>query len=107
MLTCVIRYRIDPTKRDDFVASAKGWNEALPRCGADPAGYLAPHEGPGTLAYGIYHIESLAADEAYRERLAKDPVGRRNYALTQERGFLRREDRTFIKRVANGPAWVA
>lgn len=99
MLTCVIRYEIDPTKRDRFVAYAERWGEAIPRCGARLTGYFAPHEGSSTLAYGIYDVASLAEYEAYRSRLAADPIGRENYAFAQKERFLLREDRTFLKRV--------
>ena len=67
MLTCIIRYHIDPTKKDQFAQYARTWGQAIPRCGADLIGYFAPHEGSSTLAYGIYTIESLAA---YEEQLA-------------------------------------
>lgn len=102
MLTCVIRYEIEPTKRDMFIRYARNWGEAIPRCGAELIGYFAPHEGSTTLAYGIYSIESLAAYEVYRERLAADPLGRENYEFAMREGFLRREDRTFLKRVDQG-----
>lgn len=101
MLTCVIRYHIDPTKKDAFAEYAQNWGQAIPRCGADLIGYYAPHEGSSTLAYGIYNIESLAAYERYRERLAVDPLGRENYAFAQFEKFLLREDRTFLKRVSD------
>ncbi len=101
MLTCIIRYHIDPTKKEQFARYARNWGEAIPRCGADLVGYYAPHEGSATLAYGIYNIESLAAYEAYRERLAADPLGRENYAFAQAEKFLVREDRTFLKCVSN------
>lgn len=96
MITCFIRYHIDPTKKDRFVQYAKNWGEAIPRCGADLIGYFAPHEGSATLAYGVYTIESLAAYEAYRERLRADPLGRENYDFAQAEKFLLREDRTFL-----------
>lgn len=99
MLTCVIRYDIEPARRDLFARYARNWGEAIPRCGADLIGYFAPHEGSATLAYGIYAIESLAAYEAYRARLAEDPLGRENYAFAMREKFIRREDRTFLKRV--------
>ena len=102
MLTCVIRYEIDPTSREKFVHYARNWGEAIPRCGADLIGYFAPHEGSATLAYGIYCIESLAAYEAYRARLAEDPLGRENYAFAMREKFIRREDRVFLKRVDLG-----
>lgn len=100
MLTCIIRYHIDPTKRDAFTEYARNWGQAIPRCGADLVGYFAPHEGSATRAYGIYHVESLAAYEAYRARLADDPLGQQNYAFAQREKFLLREDRTFVKLVS-------
>ncbi|SLN24583.1 hypothetical protein ROG8370_00896 [Roseovarius gaetbuli] len=100
MLTCVIRYQIDPTKKDQFARYARNWGQAIPRCGADLIGYFAPHEGSSTLAYGIYNIPSLAAYEAYRERLAADPLGCENYAFAQQGKFLLREDRTFLRLVS-------
>ena len=99
MLTCFIRYHIDPVKKAEFELYAKNWNEAIPRCGAGLIGYYAPHEGSSTLAYGVYDIESLAEYEAYRARLAADPLGRENYRFAQSERFLLREDRTFLKRV--------
>lgn len=102
MLTCFIRYHIDPTKKALFERYARNWGEAIPRCGGELIGYFAPHEGSSTLAYGVYNIESLAAYEAYRARLATDPLGRENYAFAQAEKFLLREDRTFLK-LASAP----
>lgn len=101
MITCFIRYQIDPTKRADFVRYAQNWGQAIPRCGADLIGYFAPHEGSSTLAYGVYNIESLAAYEAYRARLRDDPLGRETYEFAQKQKFILREDRTFLKRASH------
>ncbi|QBF33127.1 NIPSNAP family protein [Thalassococcus sp. S3] len=100
MLTCIIRYHIDPAKTDAFERYARAWGQAIPRCGADLIGYYAPHEGSTTRAYGIYNIPSLAAYEAYRARLSEDPLGRENYEFAQREGFLLREDRTFLRCVS-------
>ena len=97
MITCFIQYQIDPTKKAAFEQYARNWGEAIPRCGADLIGYYAPHEGSSTLAYGVYNIESLAAYEAYRARLAADPKGRENYEFAMREKFILREDRTFLK----------
>lgn len=102
MITCFIRYEIDPARKPQFEQYARNWGEAIPRSGADLIGYFAPHEGSSTLAYGVYNIESLAAYEAYRERLAADPLGRENYEFAMREKFLLREDRTFLK-LASAP----
>jgi len=34
MITCFIRYHIDPTKKAQFEQYARNWGQAIPRCGA-------------------------------------------------------------------------
>jgi hypothetical protein len=100
MITCFIRYEIDPFKENDFATYARNWGQVIPRCGADLIGYFGPHEGSKTTAYGLYNIESLAAYEAYRARLAADPLGQENYEFAKRQRFLLREDRIFLKNVS-------
>lgn len=102
MITCFIRYQIDPTKTALFEQYARTWGQCIPRCGADLIGYYAPHEGSATLAYGVYSVASLADYEAYRARLAADPQGRENYEFAQREKFIQREDRSFL-RLASAP----
>lgn len=102
MITCIIRYQIDPTKHAAFGQYARSWGQAIPRNGARLIGYYAPHEGSATTAYGIYDIESLAAYEAYRARLRADPLGQENYRFAQQEKFILREDRLFLK-LASAP----
>jgi hypothetical protein len=100
MITCFIRYEIDPFKTAAFEEYARNWGQAIPRCGADLIGYFAPHEGSATTAYAAYNIESLAAYERYRARLREDPTGRANYAFSQQEQFIRKEDRIFLRLVS-------
>jgi NIPSNAP len=102
MITCIIRYHIDPTKKAQFEHYARNWGQAIPRCGANLFGYFSPHEGSATLAYGIYSVESLAAYEQYRSRLSVDPIGRENYEFAERERLILREDRTFLK-LASAP----
>ena len=102
MITCFIRYEIEPFGAEAFAAYARNWGQAIPRCGADLVGYFGPHEGSATTAYGVYHVDSLADYEAYRARLKDDPLGRENYAFAKRERFIRREDRVFLRRVS-GP----
>lgn len=102
MITCCIRYQIDPFKLPAFEQYARAWGQAIPRCGADLIGYFAPHEGSATTAYALYNIESLAAYEAYRARLRDDPQGRENFEFAKREQFIRTEDRIFL-RLASAP----
>lgn len=102
MLTCCIRYEIDPFKKAEFEAYARVWGQTIPRCGADLIGYFSPHEGSATTAYALYNVENLAAYEAYRARLAADSLGCENYEFARRERFIRREDRLFLK-LASAP----
>lgn len=102
MITCFIRYEIDPFRADAFAEYARNWGQAIPRCGADLVGYFGPHEGSATTAYAVYHVESLAAYEAYRARLRDDPLGRENFAFARRERFILKEDRSFL-RLVSGP----
>jgi hypothetical protein len=100
MITCFIRYEIDPFKREEFAAYARTWGQVIPRNGADLIGYFGPHEGSATTAYGVYNIGSLAAYEAYRARLAADPLGMENYQFSKKERFILKEDRIFLKNIS-------
>src|SRR5580658_9895187 len=102
MITCFIRYEIDPFKVPAFEQYARNWGQAIPRCGADLIGYFAPHEGSATTAYALYNVESLAAYEAYRARLREDPQARENFAFARRERFIQQEDRIFL-RLASAP----
>ena len=102
MITCFIRYEIDPFKREAFEQYARNWGQAIPKCGADLVGYFAPYEGSATTAFGVYNIADLAEYERYRARLVADPLGKANYEFAREQQFIRREDRVFM-RLASAP----
>jgi hypothetical protein len=99
MITCFIRYEIDPFQREAFQAYAQRWGRIIPRCGGHLLGYFLPHEGTNDVAWGLIGFDSLAAYEAYRTRLKADPEGRENFAFAQAQRFIRREQRTFVEGV--------
>jgi hypothetical protein len=102
MLTCFIRYEIDPFRVPSFEEYARNWGQIIPRCGAGLIGYFAPHEGSATTAYGVYTVESLAVYEAYRARLQNDDSARQNFEFARRERFILKEDRLFL-RLASAP----
>lgn len=100
MITCFIRYEIEPGSDGAFETYARAWGEAIPRCGAALIGYFGPHEGSATTAYGVYSIESLAAYEAYRARLREDAAAKANFDFARRERFIRREDRLFLRQLS-------
>jgi hypothetical protein len=99
-ITCVIRYEIDPFRRDGFRKYAENWGRIIPRCGGHLIGYFLPHEGTNYVAWGLIAFDSLASYEAYRMRLQSDPEARENFGLAQSQQFILREERNFVEVVA-------
>lgn len=96
-ITCFIRYRIDPFKRDQFKAYAQAWAGIIPRCGGHLLGYFLPHEGSNFEAWGLISFGSLADYEAYRARLRADADGRANFGFAQRERFIQQEQRSFTE----------
>jgi hypothetical protein len=99
VITCCIRYTLDPFKLTEFEAYARRWLAIIPRCGGDLVGYWLPKEGTNTVALALIGFESLAAYEAYRARLKTDPEGAANFAFAQETRCILAEERTFLEPV--------
>jgi hypothetical protein len=97
MITCFIRYQIDPFQREEFKKYAENWGHIIPRCGGRLVGYFLPHEGTNDVAWGLIAFDSLASYEAYRRHLREDEEGRANFALAQSKRLILREERTFVE----------
>jgi hypothetical protein len=97
VLTCFIRYEIDPQQREAFREYAERWATIIPRCGGDLVGYFLPHEGTNDVAYGLIAFASLADYERYRTTLKADPEGCANFEFARSRRLILRERRTFLE----------
>lgn len=109
-ITVFIRYEIDPFQKEVFKQYAENWGRIIPRCGGHLRGYFLPDEGTNYEAWGLINFASLAAYEAYRARLHADAEGASNFAWAQEKRFILKEERTFLKGVPgtmNRPAELA
>ena len=97
MITCVIRYQIDPFQCEAFKEYAENWGRIIPRCGGHLVGYFLPHEGTNDVAWGLIAFDSLAAYETYRTRLKSDPEAMDNFAMAQNKRLIIREERNFVQ----------
>lgn len=97
MITCYLRYTIDPYKLKDFEAYAKTWIPLVNKFGGNHHGYYLPHEGANNQAVALFSFPSLADYEKYREESKDDKecLEAYNYAektrciLSYERSFMR------------------
>jgi NIPSNAP protein len=97
MITCLIRYQIDPFQRDAFAEYARNWGRIIPECGGHLVGYFLPYEGTNDVGWGAIAFPSLAAYEAYRARLRSHAGARENFTLAQTKRFILREERNFVE----------
>jgi hypothetical protein len=97
MVTCYIRYVLDPARLEEFETYARMWIPLAERLGGRHHGYFLPGEGPSNVALALFSFPSLAAYEAYRTQAASDPgcqAAMRYYDetrcfLSYERSFFR------------------
>ena len=100
MLTCFIRYEIDPFQRNEFKLYAAAWGAIIPRCGGHLLGYFIwPHAGTDDVAWGLIGFGGMQEYEAYRRCLAADAQARENFAFAALKRFILREERTFFETV--------
>jgi hypothetical protein len=100
MVTCVIRYEIDPFQREAFRQYAENWGRIIPRCGGHLVGYFLPYEGTNNVAWGLIAFDSLASYEAYRRGLFADAEARENFEAARSKRLILREERSFVEIVA-------
>lgn len=97
MITCYIRYEIDPDRLDDFEHYAQLWIPLVEAYGGLHHGYYLPHESANDLAVALFSFPTLAAYEAYREKSRADPNCAAAYAFAKQTRCIRRYERTFLK----------
>lgn len=99
-IVCHIHYQIDPFQRDGFEQYARTWLKVIPECGGDLLGYFMPHEGTNDVAHAMIGFDSLASYETYRAKLKTHDGARANFEFAQQRKFILRERREFLRKVA-------
>lgn len=102
MITCTLRYVVDPDKLDAFEAYACAWIALVPRFGGTHHGYFLPHEGPNDVAHAMFSFPSLAAYEEYRKASADDADCRAAYEMARASACIRSYERSFTRPVLDG-----
>lgn len=102
MITCHLRYEIDPTKIDAFEEFGRRWIELVNRNGGVHHGYFLPSEGASDIAYALFSFPSLAEYEQYRMLFGVDPDFIAADKIRDESGCVRRYERTFLRPVLGG-----
>ncbi len=72
MITCYLRYVIDPYKQKEFEHYGKLWIPLVEKFGGTHHGYFMPSEGASNIALALFSFPSFALYEAYRNQAAQD-----------------------------------
>lgn len=97
MITCVIRYVIDPRQIDAFEEFGRRWIELVEREGGTHHGYYLPGEGASDEALALFSFPSLAEYERYRTLFGTDPDFVAADRIRDESGCVVRHERTFMR----------
>jgi len=99
MVTCYLRYIIDPYKVDEFEEYAKMWITLVNNLGGTHHGYFLPHEGASNIAIALFSFPSLAAYEKYRENMQDDPECQKAFEFADKTRCIISYERSFMKPV--------
>lgn len=99
MITCHLKYIIDPYQIPAFEAYGKLWIGLVNRMGGTHHGYFLPSEGANNVAYALFSFPSLAAYEQYRTASETDPECIAAFAQATEQRFILSYERSFLRPV--------
>jgi len=99
MVTCYLRYVIDPVKLADFEEYARRWIHLVGRFDGQHHGYFLPHEGANNIAVALFSFPTLAAYEQYRKQIGEDPECQAAFRHAESTGCIVSYERSFMRPV--------
>jgi NIPSNAP protein len=114
MITCLIRYTIDPTKLADFERYARSWMKLIENYGGTHHGYFVPEgappsaafsfpglgeDGPGDIGIALFSFPGVEAYDDYRRDVQHDPECVEMHRLREETKCFVKYERTFLRPV--------
>lgn len=104
MITCYLRYVIDPNKAAEFEHYGKLWLPLVAKFGGTHHGYFMPSEGANNIALALFSFPSLAAYEDYRQRSLQHAECQAAFAYAKETQCFLSYERSFFRPVFAGDA---
>ena len=99
MITCYIKYIIDPDKLDEFEVYAKKWIPLVNQFGGTHHGYYLPHEGANNVAVALFSFPSLADYEQYRKDSPQDDACLKAFQYAKDTKCIVSYERSFMRPV--------
>lgn len=97
MITCHLRYVLDPFQLPAFEQYSRDWMRMVRRMGGDHHGYFMPSEGANNIAYALFSFPSLADYERYRREAEHDEEAKGVMARANDLKFILSYERTFVR----------
>lgn len=97
MVTCYLRYVIDPYKVAEFEQYCRLVIRAIEAHGGTHHGSFLPHEGPNNIAVTLFSFPSLAEYERYRTAVRDDEHAREAWRLAEESRCIVSFERSFMR----------
>lgn len=111
MVTCLIRYELDPAKTAEFEHYGRLWIKLIEKFGGTHHGYFLPGEGPAAafsfpnvgragptdIAVALFSFPDLGAYETYRQRAAHDDEARAASSYFEEKKCFLSYERSFLR----------
>jgi NIPSNAP len=99
MITCYLRYVINPSKLKEFEHYGKLWIPLVEKFGGKHHGYFLPSEGANNIALALFSFPSLAAYEQYRTKSFSDTECLAAFKYAEETECFVSYERSFFRPV--------
>lgn len=99
MVTCYLRYVVDPCKLKEFEYYGQLWIPLVEKFGGKHHGYFLPSEGANNIALALFTFSSLAAYEQYRTKSLVDPECLAAFKYAEETKCILSYERSFFRPV--------
>ncbi len=101
MITCHVKYMIDPYQIPAFESYSRRWIQLVTRMGGLHHGYFLPAEGANNVAYCLFSFSSLAEYERYRKDAETDADCVAAVSEAMEKKFILSYERSFLRPLTN------
>lgn len=102
MVTCFLRYVVDPYKLGEFEQYGRQWIALTEKLGGRHHGYFMPSEGANNIALALFSFASLADYERFRRASRQDEDCRAAVRYARETRCILSYERTFFRPVLDG-----
>lgn len=99
MVTCYLRYVIDPYKLEEFEKYTKMWVPLINKFGGTHNGCFLPSEGANNIALTLFTFPSLAQYEQYRMDSFQDQECIDAFKYAEDTKCILSYERSFFKPV--------